>query len=453
MIVKPVFKDGAKVGITDTTLRDAHQSLYATRMKTEDMLKVAAYLDKAGFYSMEVWGGATFDSCLRFLNEDPWERLRTLKATITKTPLQMLLRGQTLVGYKPYADDVVDSFVAKSVENGIDIIRIFDALNDIRNVERAALAAKKAGAHFQGAICYTVSPVHTIEGYISYARKLKDLGADSICIKDMAGLLTPTATKELVGELVKEIQLPVDIHTHYTSGMASMSCLKGIEAGASVIDCANSSVALGSSQPPEESMIVALDGTEYTTNINVKMLKPVSTILRDVMRGYSDVASPIQVDTDVMNYQVPGGMISNLRVQLKQTNNEQKLQEILNEVPLVREELGYPPLVTPMSQMVGTQATMNVITGKRYSQIPKEIRSYLRGEYGKPAGEINPEIRKMGVGDEPMFTGRPGDKIPNAMDESRKAVSKYGTSEEDALLHAIYPEQAIPYLESRINKQ
>lgn len=449
MLRKPGLKQGIRVGITDTTLRDAHQSLYATRMKTEDILQLAAYLDKVGFFSMEVWGGATFDSCLRFLNEDPWKRLRALKENITHTPLQMLLRGQTLVGYRPYADDVVDSFVAKSVDNGIDIIRIFDALNDIRNVERPAKATKKAGAHFQGAICYTVSPVHTIEGYIEYAKKLKELGADSICIKDMAGILSPAMASKLVSGLVNEIKLPVDVHTHYTSGMASMTCLKAVEAGASIIDCANSSIALGSSQPPEESMIVALEESEYNTGLNVKLLKPVSTILQNILKGYKDVASPIAVDTDVMNYQVPGGMISNLRVQLKQLNSENKLQDILAEVPKVREELGYPPLVTPMSQMVGTQATLNVITGKRYSQFPKEIKSYLKGGYGKPAGAIDPEIRKMAIGEEEMYTGRPGDNIPPAMDDARAFVEKYEPTEENALLYAIYPEQAVAYFESK----
>ena len=315
MTIRPSTKGNAKVGITDTTLRDAHQSLYATRLKTEDLLQIASYLDKVGFYSMEVWGGATFDSCLRFLNEDPWERLKLLRQYIPNTPLQMLLRGQTLVGYRPYADDVVDDFIAKSVDCGIDVVRIFDALNDIRNVERAALATKKAGAHFQGAICYTISPVHTGSWYISYAKQLKDLGADSICIKDMAGILSPYVAFDLVSALKSEVGLPIDVHSHCSSGMASMTYLKAIEAGADIVDCANSAISLGSSQPPEESIIVSLSGTKYDTNLNAKLLKPVATILKELLKDYAQVANPIAVDTDVLNYQVPGGMISNLKVQ------------------------------------------------------------------------------------------------------------------------------------------
>lgn len=446
MAIIPSTKGNAKVGITDTTLRDAHQSLYATRLKTEDLLQIASYLDKVGFYSMEVWGGATFDSCLRFLNEDPWERLKLLRQYIPNTPLQMLLRGQTLVGYRPYADDVVDDFIAKSVDCGIDVVRIFDALNDIRNVERAALATKKAGAHFQGAICYTISPVHTGSWYISYAKQLKDLGADSICIKDMAGILSPYVAFDLVSALKAEVGLPIDVHSHCSSGMASMTYLKVIEAGADIVDCANSSISLGSSQPPEESIIVSLSGTTYDTKLNAKLLKPVATILKDLLKEYSQVANHIAVDTDVLNYQVPGGMISNLKVQLKQSNSESRLQEILNEVPNVRKDLGYPPLVTPMSQMVGTQSTLNVITGKRYSQIPKEVRGYIHGDYGKPSGDISPELKSMVMGDDEVFTGRPGDRIPSGMEEARSAVKPLSERDEDVLSYAIYPDQTLKYL-------
>ncbi len=449
MTIRPSTKGNAKVGITDTTLRDAHQSLYATRLKTEDLLQIASYLDKVGFYSMEVWGGATFDSCLRFLNEDPWERLKLLRQYIPNTPLQMLLRGQTLVGYRPYADDVVDDFIAKSIDCGIDIVRIFDALNDIRNVERAALATKKAGAHFQGAICYTISPVHTGSWYISYAKQLKGLGADSICIKDMAGILSPYVAFDLVSALKSEVGLPIDVHSHCSSGMASMTYLKAIEAGADIVDCANSAISLGSSQPPEESIIVSLSGTKYNTNLNAKLLKPVATILKDLLKEYSKVANPIAVDTDVLNYQVPGGMISNLKVQLKQSNSESRLQEILNEVPNVRKDLGYPPLVTPMSQMVGTQSTLNVITGKRYSQIPKEVRSYIHGDYGKPSGEISPELKSMVMGDEEVFTGRPGDRIPSGMEDAKNAVKPLSERDEDVLSYAIYPDQTLKYLKDR----
>lgn len=449
MTIRPSTKGNAKVGITDTTLRDAHQSLYATRLKTEDLLQIASYMDKVGFYSMEVWGGATFDSCLRFLNEDPWERLKLLRQYIPNTPLQMLLRGQTLVGYRPYADDVVDDFIAKSVDCGIDVVRIFDALNDIRNVERAALSTKKAGAHFQGAICYTISPVHTGSWYISYAKQLKDLGADSICIKDMAGILSPYVAFDLVSALKSEVGLPIDVHSHCSSGMASMTYLKAIEAGADIVDCANSAISLGSSQPPEESIIVSLSGTKYDTNLNAKLLKPVATILKELLKDYAQVANPITVDTDVLNYQVPGGMISNLKVQLKQSNSESRLQEILNEVPNVRKDLGYPPLVTPMSQMVGTQSTLNVITGKRYSQIPKEVRGYIHGDYGKPSGDISPELKSMVMGDDEVFTGRPGDRIPSGMEEARSAVKTLSERDEDVLSYAIYPDQTIKYLKDR----
>jgi oxaloacetate decarboxylase alpha subunit len=418
-------------------------------MRTEHMLQVAAYLDRVGFYSMEVWGGATFDTCLRYLNEDPWQRLRELRQAITRTPLQMLLRGQNLVGYKPYADDVVDRFVEKTVENGIDIVRIFDALNDVRNIERAAAAVKRTGAHFQGAISYTVSPVHTNDGYVKYALQLKDIGADSICIKDMAGILAPYAGEELVQRLVEEVGLPVQVHCHYTSGMASMSYLKAIEAGATVVDCATSTVALGSSQPPAESLIVALADTPYDTKMNVRLIRPAASILREIVPEYKDVLSPVGVDTDVLNYQIPGGMISNLRFQLKQTKSENRLEEILAEVPRVRAEMGYPPLVTPMSQIVGTQATLNIITGERYKQIPKEVRNYIRGEYGSPAGEIDPDLRKKAIGDDEVATGRPGDNIPPGLAEARAAVEKYNGSEEDALSYALYPEQAQKFLASR----
>ncbi|MGB4008246.1 MAG: pyruvate carboxylase subunit B, partial [Bacillota bacterium] len=351
MIRVPKTKDGARVGITDTTFRDAHQSLFATRMRTEHMLELAAYLDRVGFYSMEVWGGATFDTCLRYLDEDPWERLRLLRQALVNTPMQMLLRGQNLVGYRPYPDDVVDAFVNKMVELGIDIVRIFDALNDVRNIERAALAVKNAGAHFQGTISYTISPVHTIDGYVKYAQQLKDIGADSICIKDMAGILAPYAAEELVGKLVETVGLPIHVHCHYTSGMASMTYLKAIEAGATVVDCSTSTVALGSSQPPSESMIVALAGSDHDTGLDVRQIRPAAAILREIIENtpeYSDLIAPVQVNTDVLVYQIPGGMISNLRAQLKQMNAENRIEEILAEVPRVREEMGYPPLVTPM---------------------------------------------------------------------------------------------------------
>lgn len=455
MIRSPRTKDGARVGITDTTFRDAHQSLFATRMRTEHMLELAAYLDRVGFYSMEVWGGATFDTCLRYLGEDPWERLRLLRQVLVNTPMQMLLRGQNLVGYKPYADDVVDAFVDKMVELGIDIVRIFDALNDVRNIERAALAVKNAGAHFQGTISYTVSPVHTIDGYVKYARQLKDIGADSICVKDMAGILAPYPAEELVRRLVAEVGLPIQVHCHYTSGMASMSYIKSIEAGATVVDCSTSTVALGSSQPPSESLIVALAGSEYDTRLDVRQIRPASAILRNIIENtpeYSDLIAPVRVNTDVLVYQIPGGMISNLRAQLKQMNAENRIEEILAEVPKVRDEMGYPPLVTPMSQIVGTQATFNVIQGERYKTISNEVRAYIRGEYGRPPGEINPELKRNAIGDQTPTTRRPGDGLEPGMPAARQGVREFGGTEEDAISYALFPNEAKKYLASKTSR-
>lgn len=452
MPMVPTTLNDARVGITDTTLRDAHQSLFATRMRTQHMLAVAAYLDKVGFYSMEVWGGATFDTCLRYLREDPWERLRQLRATIVNTPLQMLLRGQNLVGYRPYPDDVVDAFVQKAVETGIDIVRVFDALNDIRNVERAAKAVKRAGAHLQGSICYTISPVHTIDGFVAFAKQLKDIGADSICVKDMAGILAPTAASELVSRLVSDVGLPVQVHSHYTSGMASMAYLKAIEAGASVVDCATSSVALGSSQPASESMVVALTGTEFDTNIDVRRIRPAAYILKQIIDEtpeYSGLIGPLQVSTDVLTYQIPGGMISNLRAQLKQMGAENRIEEILAEVPRVRQELGYPPLVTPMSQIVGTQAAFNVIVGERYKNISTEVANYIRGHYGRPAGTIDPALAERVLKGEKPVTGRPGDGLAPGLPAAREAVAPYGGDEFDALSYALFPKETISLLEAR----
>lgn len=452
MPMVPTTLNDARVGITDTTLRDAHQSLFATRMRTQHMLAVAAYLDKVGFYSMEVWGGATFDTCLRYLREDPWERLRQLRATIVNTPLQMLLRGQNLVGYRPYPDDVVDAFVQKAVETGIDIVRVFDALNDIRNVERAAKAVKRAGAHLQGSICYTISPVHTIDGFVAFAKQLKDIGADSICVKDMAGILAPTAASELVSRLVSDVGLPVQVHSHYTSGMASMAYLTAIEAGASVVDCATSSVALGSSQPASESMVVALTGTEFDTNIDVRRIRPAAYILKQIIDEtpeYSGLIGPLQVSTDVLTYQIPGGMISNLRAQLKQMGAENRIEEILAEVPRVRQELGYPPLVTPMSQIVGTQAAFNVILGERYKNISTEVANYIRGHYGRPAGTIDPALAERVLKGEKPVTGRPGDGLAPGLPAAREAVAPYGGDEFDALSYALFPKETISLLEAR----
>jgi len=456
MIRIPHTKNGARVGITDTTFRDAHQSLFATRMRTEHMLELAAYLDRVGFYSMEVWGGATFDTCLRYLGEDPWERLRLLRQVLVNTPMQMLLRGQNLVGYKPYPDDVVDAFVNRMVELGIDIVRIFDALNDVRNIERAALAVKNAGAHFQGTISYTVSPVHTIDGYVKYAQQLRDIGADSICVKDMAGILAPYAAEELVRKLVAEVGLPIQVHCHYTSGMASMTYIKAIEAGATVVDCSTSTVALGSSQPPSESLIVALAGSDHDTKLDARQIRPASAILRGIIENtpeYSDLIAPVRVNTDVLIYQIPGGMISNLRAQLKQMNAENRIEEILAEVPKVREEMGFPPLVTPMSQIVGTQATFNVIQGERYKTISNEVRAYIRGEYGTPPGKIDPELKQNAIGDETPTTRRPGDGLEPGMPAAREGVREFRGTEEEAISYALFPNETKKYLASKASKE
>jgi oxaloacetate decarboxylase alpha subunit len=455
MVRAAKLAEGRKVGVMDTTLRDAHQSLFATRMTTPQMLRIASYLDKVGFFSMEVWGGATFDTCLRYLGEDPWERLRLLRSVIKTTPMQMLLRGQNLVGYRPYANDVVDTFVQKSVDNGIDIVRVFDALNDIRNVERSAKAVKKAGAHLQGALSYTISPVHTTKGFVDYAKKFADLGADSICIKDMAGIMSPYPCYELVKALKEEIGLPVQIHSHYTSGMSSMTYMKGVEAGASVIDCAVSTVAMGSSQSPDETMIVSFRDTEYDTGVDVRRIRPAAQLLKsiqdEIIASNPGVAAARTVDTDVLNYQIPGGMISNLRAQLTQSNNISKLESILAEVPVVRKDLGYPPLVTPMSQIVGVQASMNIMTGQRYKMISKEVKAYIKGEYGMPAGSIDPEVQKLAIGDEKVLTERP--ELPLEMEKCKEAVKPFNGSLEDALSYALYPDQALKYFEARAKKQ
>lgn len=453
MPMVPHTVNGARVGVTDTTLRDAHQSLFATRMRTEHMLAVAAYLDRAGFYSMEVWGGATFDTCLRYLNEDPWERLRQLRAAIVNTPLQMLLRGQNLVGYKPYADDVVDAFVHRMVDTGIDIVRVFDALNDVRNIERAAQSVKHAGAHLQGSISYTTSPVHTIDGFVTFAKQLRDIGADSICVKDMAGILAPRAAEELVSRLVSEVKLPVQVHSHYTSGMASMTYLKSIEAGATIVDCATSTVAMGSSQPPSESLIAALAGTEYDTHIDVRRIRPASSILKSIIDNtpdYRNLIGPLQVSVEVLTYQIPGGMISNLRAQLKDMKAENRIEEILSEVPKVREELGWPPLVTPMSQIVGTQAAFNVMLGERYKNISSEVANYIRGQYGRPAGVIDPQLAERVLQGEEPVTHRPGDGLEPGMPAARAAVEPFGGDEFDAISWALFSKETEKFLAAKV---
>ncbi|MDN5302107.1 MAG: oxaloacetate decarboxylase (Na+ extruding) subunit alpha [Thermoanaerobacteraceae bacterium] len=438
-----------KVGITDTILRDAHQSLIATRMKIDEMLPIAEKLDKVGFHSLEMWGGATFDSCIRFLNEDPWERLRKLKEKIKNTPLQMLLRGQNLLGYHHYPDDVVDLFVKKSIENGIDIIRIFDALNDIRNMEKAIEATKKYKGHAQGTVVYTISPVHNNEYYVSVAKQLVDLGIDSLCIKDMAGLLSPYDAYELVTRLKKEINVPIQLHSHYTSGMASMTYLKAIEAGVDVIDTAMSPFALGTSQPPTETMVAVLKNTLYDTNLDMGLLSEIADHFKEVRTHYKIDSIITMVDTMVLNYQIPGGMLSNLTSQLKQQNALGKLPDVLKEVPKVREDLGYPPLVTPTSQIVGTQAVVNVITGDRYKMVINEVKNYVRGLYGKPPAPISPEIKQKIIGDEEVITCRPADLLEPELEKDFKEIAYYIEQDEDVLTYALFPQIAVKFFQER----
>ncbi|MDD4047311.1 MAG: oxaloacetate decarboxylase subunit alpha [Clostridia bacterium] len=438
-----------KIGITDTTWRDSHQSLLATRMKTEDMLPIAEKMDEVGFYSMEVWGGATFDTCMRFLNEDPWERLDKIKQALKKTKLQMLLRGQNLVGYKHYADDVVEDFIKKSVAHGMDVFRIFDAMNDVRNLRKAIEVAKKEGANVQATFSYTVSPVHDLNYYLKMAQDLVNLGADSLCIKDMAGILKPYAAYELVAELKKKFDIPVQLHSHYTSGMASMMYLKGIEAGADVVDTAISSMALGTSQPATETMVATLAGTPYDTGLNLEPLNEIAEYFKEVRKKYKEFdVYKTGIDTKVLMYQVPGGMLSNFISQLQQQNALDKFPEVLAEVPRVREELGFPPLVTPTSQIVGTQAVMNVLMG-RYKMITNEVKNYLRGLYGATPGPVSDEFRKQIIGDEEPITGRPADNIKPQLEQARKEIGMYLQKEEDVLSYIIFPQVAKKFLEER----
>jgi len=442
-----------KVGITDTILRDAHQSLIATRMKIDEMLPIAEKLDKVGYHSLEMWGGATFDSCIRFLNEDPWERLRKIKQKVKNTPLQMLLRGQNLLGYHHYADDVVEMFVKKSVENGIDIIRIFDALNDVRNLKKAIEATKVAGAHAQGTVVYTISPVHNNDYYVNLAKELEKMNVDSICIKDMAGLLTPYDAYELVSRLKKEIKVPIQLHSHYTSGMASMTYLKAIEAGVDVVDTALSPFALGTSQPPTETMVAVLKNTPYDTKLDLELISSISEHFKQVRSNYKIDSIITMVDTMVLNYQIPGGMLSNLTSQLKQQNALDKLPAVLKEVPRVREDLGYPPLVTPTSQIVGTQAVVNVLTGERYKMIINEVKNYVRGLYGRSPASIKDEVKQKIIGDEKVITCRPADLIEPELEKYKKEVTYYIEQEEDILTYALFPQIALKFFQDRQAKK
>ena len=446
-----------KILIPDVTLRDAHQSLIATRMTTEEMLPILEKMDKVGFYSLECWGGATFDACLRFLNEDPWDRLRTIREKCPNTKLQMLFRGQNMLGYRHYADDVLEYFVQKSVANGIDIIRIFDALNDIKNLQTAIKAAKKEKAHAQVAISYTTGPVFTTEYFVDYAKRIEETGADSICIKDMAALLTPYTTAELVTALKEAVSIPIQLHTHYTSGLASMCLLKGIEAGADILDTAMSPLALGTSHAPTESMVAALKGTEYDTGLDLILLNEIRDYFMTLRKKYLDsgLLDPkmLATDANALIYQVPGGMLSNLLSQLKQAGKEDQLQDVLNEVPRVREDSGYPPLVTPTSQIVGTQAVFNVITGERYKMCTNEFKDMVAGKYGTTPMPIDPEFQKKIIGDAPVITGRPADLLEPELDTLRKEMAQWSEQEEDVLSYAMFPKVSLDFFKKRQEKK
>jgi oxaloacetate decarboxylase alpha subunit len=439
-----------RVKITDTTLRDAHQSLWATRMRTADMLPIAEKLDSIGYHSLEVWGGATFDVGLRYLNEDPWERLRQLRKAVRHTPLQMMIRGQSLVGYQQYPDDVVEAFIAKSVENGINIIRIYDALNDIRNLETAIHSAKKAGAHVQAAMVYTVSPIHTNQHYIDLAQQLAEMGADSICIKDTAGLLAPYRAYDLVKSLKENHKLPIQLHCHYIGGLAVGTYLKAAEAGVDIIDTATVPLAFGSSQPPVETVVRALHGSPRDTELDIHKLFEIAEYFEKLRKvhGFKRGVTRIN-DMRVFDHQVPGGTISNLVTQLEEQKALYRLGEVLEEIPKVREELGYPPLVTPTSQIVGTQAVLNVLTGERYKLVPGEVRDYMQGYYGRPPAPINQEIARKVLGDRAPITGRPADQLEPRMEKLRSELIGLVSSEEDVISYALFPQVARRFFEFR----
>ena len=444
-----------KVLITDTILRDAHQSQAATRMRTDEMLPVLEQLDEIGYYSLEAWGGATFDTCLRFLNEDPWERLRTLKKYLKKTPIQMLLRGQNLLGYRHYADDVVEKFVAKSIENGVTVVRVFDALNDPRNLETAMKAIKKYGGVCEAAISYTTSPVHTTEYFVNLAKRLAQMGADNICIKDMANLLLPYTAYDLVSRLKKELdpKVKVHLHTHNTAGTGDMVNLKAIEAGVDIVDCALSPLGNGTSQPATEPLVATLKGTPYDTGIDIQKLLPIVNHFKGVAERLKKdgFLSPkvLSIDINALIYQVPGGMLSNLISQLKQQNKSEKLGEVLAEVPNVRKDCGYPPLVTPSSQIVGTQAVLNVLAGERYKMVTKEFKGLLRGEYGKLPAEPDPEVVKKCIGDEKRITYRPADDLKPEYEAFRQEIAPYMQQEEDVLSYAVFGQVALNFFKWR----
>ncbi|MBR6785938.1 MAG: pyruvate carboxylase subunit B [Clostridia bacterium] len=446
-----------KVNFTETVLRDANQSLIATRMPFEDFEPVLKKLDAAGYYSLECWGGATFDSCLRYLNEDPWERLRKIKAACPNTKLQMLLRGQNLLGYKHYPDDVVRMFIRKSVENGIDIIRIFDALNDVRNIEVAVNETLKCGAHASGTICYTISPIHNLESYVKLAKQIEALGVQSICIKDMAGIMSPKEGYDLVKALKENVKVPIVVHTHSTTGLGFMTLLKCVEAGADVIDSAISCFSGGTSQPATETLVYTLKQYGYEVDVDENVCKEINDFFKPIRAKALDsgLLNPVVMgtQTDALIYQIPGGMLSNLVAQLTAQNKLDKLDEVLLETPRVREDLGYPPLVTPMSQMVGVQATANVLAGERYKNISKEVKSYIKGEYGQAPGKVSEELQKLVIGDEAPFTGRFADTLEPAFEATKAELGDKAKSDEDVLSYIAFPMQAEAYFAKRDEKE
>lgn len=446
-----------KVNITETVLRDANQSLIATRMPFSDFEPILEVMDQAGYHSLECWGGATFDSCLRYLDEDPWERLRKIKSKVKNTKLQMLLRGQNILGYKHYPDDVVRLFVAHAAKNGIDIFRIFDALNDFRNIEVALDEVKKQGAHAQGSICYTISPIHNIEKYVELGKQLEKMGVDSICIKDMAGILSPQVAYDLIKALKASVKVPIILHTHSTTGLGPITYMKAVEAGCDGIDTAISSFSGGTSQPATESMNYALKEMRYETSLNEKVLKEINDFFKPIKSQYvsSGQLDPFVMgtETDALVYQVPGGMLSNLIAQLKAQNALDKLDEVLVETPNVRKDLGYPPLVTPMSQMVGVQAVSNVLAGERYKNVSKEIKAYFKGEYGRTPGEVNPELQKSVLGDEKPLTVRYADTLEPLFEKTKKELGSMARSDEDVLSYIAFPQIAEKFFKNREAKE
>ncbi len=442
-----------KVQFTETVLRDANQSLIATRMKFNEFQPILSELDKAGYYSLECWGGATFDSCLRYLNEDPWERLRKIKKACPNTKLQMLLRGQNLLGYHHYPDDVVRMFVKKSVENGIDIIRIFDALNDVKNIEVAVDETVKNGAIASGAICYTISPIHTLDSYVELAKNMQSLGCQTIAIKDMAGILSPAEAYKLVSSLKEAVDLPLVLHTHCTTGLGFMTCLKAVEAGVDVLDTAISSMSGGTAQPATETLNYTLAELGYETGLNSKSLQEIAEFFKPIRARAleSGLLNPtvLTTDTKALDYQVPGGMLSNLVAQLTAQGKMDKFDEVLLETPRVREDLGYPPLVTPMSQMVGVQATANVLAGERYKNVSKEVKSYLMGEYGTAPGKVNEDVKKQILGDEKGIEGRYADTLEPAFEKAKAEIGDKAKSDEDVLSYIAFPTQAENFFDYR----